>query len=384
MDYMWPKPNQDQPSPKTSFVIAFEPWGWILGSGVYADDIAIEIAQIRSDNLFWFMIAIIIAIGISLSIGFRQLVKIIFPVRRIVSSLSEEAGKLTSTAENLSSASLQLASSGQTQSSSVHQTATAMTQMNEMISKTSESAANSSSLAEETKTIAEEGLKELQHLNQSMQEISEAQVQTQMTLDENLHKMVEVTNIISKISEKTKVINEIVFQTKLLSFNASVKAARAGDAGKGFAVVAEEVGNLAQMSGTAALEISQIVSNSNQQVISLTDSIKTDLSTVIDKVKNSVESALTHSTSSLEKLNQVVAIATKSSEMSKTISEANAEQSKGSEEATAALRVMETTSHEMANVVAKTEKHAESLLDQAKHLQEITNTLSFVVVHNKN
>ncbi|MBN8538184.1 MAG: hypothetical protein J0M15_14115 [Deltaproteobacteria bacterium] len=45
---------------------------------------------------------------------------------------------------------------------------------------------------------------------------------------------------------------------------------------------------------------------------------------------------------------------------------------------------METTSHEMANVVAKTEKHSESLLDQAKHLQEITNTLSFVVVHSKN
>ncbi|MCX7978832.1 MAG: methyl-accepting chemotaxis protein, partial [Bdellovibrionaceae bacterium] len=65
--------------------------------------------------------------------------------------------------------------------------------------------------------------------------------------------------VIRQVAKKTEVINEIVFQTKLLSFNASVEAARAGEAGKGFAVVAEEVGKLAKMSGDAATEISQIV-----------------------------------------------------------------------------------------------------------------------------
>jgi methyl-accepting chemotaxis protein len=68
--------------------------------------------------------------------------------------------------------------------------------------------------------------------------------------------MSEIVKVIQEIETKTKVINDIVFQTKLLSFNASVEAARAGEQGKGFAVVAEEVGNLAQMSGNAAKEIS--------------------------------------------------------------------------------------------------------------------------------
>lgn len=71
-------------------------------------------------------------------------------------------------------------------------------------------------------------------------------------------KITEITKVISEVAAKTQVINEIVFKTKLLSFNASVEAARAGDQGRGFSVVAEEVGNLAKMSGDAAKEISNI------------------------------------------------------------------------------------------------------------------------------
>jgi methyl-accepting chemotaxis protein len=75
-----------------------------------------------------------------------------------------------------------------------------------------------------------------------------------------------IINIISDISEKTKVINDIVFQTRLLSFNASVEAARAGEHGKGFAVVAEEIGKLASVSGNSAKEINDILGHATTQV----------------------------------------------------------------------------------------------------------------------
>ena len=65
----------------------------------------------------------------------------------------------------------------------------------------------------------------------------------------------ELTSSFSEVVEKTAMINDIVFQTKLLSFNASVEAARAGEHGKGFSVVAEEIGNLAAMSGDSAISI---------------------------------------------------------------------------------------------------------------------------------
>lgn len=61
-------------------------------------------------------------------------------------------------------------------------------------------------------------------------------------------------------------INEIVFQTKLLSFNATVEAARAGENGKGFSVVAVEIGKLEQISGNAAKEISELLYNSTKPV----------------------------------------------------------------------------------------------------------------------
>jgi len=81
--------------------------------------------------------------------------------------------------------------------------------------------------------------------------------------NEHLQQMVE---IIQEIGNKTKVINDIVFKTQLLSFNASIEAARAGTHGRGFAVVAEEVGNLAKMSGNAAQEITSLLHDSEKQV----------------------------------------------------------------------------------------------------------------------
>ena len=83
------------------------------------------------------------------------------------------------------------------------------------------------------------------------------------------HYWLEILGYIKSIEEKTKVINDIVFQTKLLSFNASVEAARAGEQGKGFAVVAEEVGNLATMSGTSAEEISKLLESSISHIESI-------------------------------------------------------------------------------------------------------------------
>ena len=64
---------------------------------------------------------------------------------------------------------------------------------------------------------------------------------------------------VEKITEMVKLITDIASQTNLLSLNASIEAARAGDAGKGFSVVAEEIGKLAQESNTSAAKIKSVV-----------------------------------------------------------------------------------------------------------------------------
>lgn len=84
--------------------------------------------------------------------------------------------------------------------------------------------------------------------------------------EQSSQKLGSVEKSVNDISDKTTLINDIVFQTKLLSFNASVEAARAGESGKGFAVVAEEIGNLAETSGKASEEIGKIVEQSKDQL----------------------------------------------------------------------------------------------------------------------
>ncbi len=70
-------------------------------------------------------------------------------------------------------------------------------------------------------------------------------------------------------------INSIVFKTQMLSFNASIEAARAGAQGKGFAVVAAEVGRLADLSGKAASEISELLQSSQDRVKNLVENVTT-------------------------------------------------------------------------------------------------------------
>ncbi len=85
------------------------------------------------------------------------------------------------------------------------------------------------------------------------------------------HLLAELQASFQAIHAKTRKINDIVAKTQLLSFNASIEAARAGQFGKGFSVVAEEVGRLAQSSGQAAREIELLVSDSEVKSTSIVE-----------------------------------------------------------------------------------------------------------------
>ncbi len=95
----------------------------------------------------------------------------------------------------------------------------------------------------------------MNQLTEAMEALGQTNVQLQ-----------DISGVIQKITSETNVINDIVFKTQLLSFNAFLEAARAGQHGTGFAVVAEEVGNLAQSSGDAAKEIRGLLIDSQASV----------------------------------------------------------------------------------------------------------------------
>lgn len=197
-----------------------------------------------------------------------------FVGRSIATPILSSASKLGHNTVNVSRASEDMAASSQTlselsteQASSIEETAASIEEISSMVKNNLEQAEKSSELSREVRDIAGRSNDSMDNLIASMKEITESN-----------EKIQELVRVIGEIGEKTEVIDEIVFQTKLLSFNASVEAERAGEHGRGFAVVAQEVGNLAQMSGKASLDIASMVRESikNAEQITSENKIRVD------------------------------------------------------------------------------------------------------------
>ena len=124
----------------------------------------------------------------------------------------------------------------------------------EKISQSAEKALNAKSTLDDILMMTNLGNRRMNELGKAIKSIR----------SEN-QRIREIAGILTNVSENTAVIHDIVFKTQLLSFNASIEAARAGAHGKGFAVVAEEVGYLAQDSGVAAEAITSILGHSKKQ-----------------------------------------------------------------------------------------------------------------------
>jgi methyl-accepting chemotaxis protein len=194
-------------------------------------------------------------------------------------------------------------------------------------------------------------------------------------VEANGAELIKIINVIHEISNKTKVINDIVFQTKLLSFNASVEAARAGEQGKGFAVVAEEVGNLAQMSSNASKEISDLLEASIKIVNETVESNKANFlkssSDITVRVRKSFENA-SDCTKILHKIEEK---ANMIGDLMGEINTASNEQTRGIEGVNVALCELEQVSTQNSIVASSTAKMGHELQDNAQKVELILNEL---------
>lgn len=336
-----------------------------------------ELAQ-RS---FWICLCSATALTIlCLTIAFTVIHSLTYALAAISTKLSSGAKNVSRIASHMEAASQSLSSSTAEQAAALQETTAAVDETSSMIRRNAEHAAASAQLSEQSRSSALQGQQTVKTMIVSIEEIAGSTFAIMNQVEENNRQMAGILKVIDEIGLRTKVINDIVFQTRLLSFNASVEAARAGEHGKGFAVVAEEVGKLAQMSGGAAKEISSLLEGSIEQVQSIVQQTSANVEELISSAKTKVEIGTLDAKKCGETLEEIVNQVSSVGSMLSEISRASQEQSKGVQEITKAMGELDQTAQQNSGVSQQGSASAEELNGQVGDLNQVVQQL-YEVVH---
>ena len=291
VDYRWPKPGAAEPVAKTSYIQLFEPWGWIIGSGVYVDDVQAQFrGQVWKASLIGLGIALIMALLVvliarsivrplqeavqamaNIASGESDLTRSLdthgqdevtqlsrhfntftAKLRQVVSQLQVCANALAQSSAELGSNASQAHDRSQQQSQQMELVATAINEVTYGVQDVAKNAEHAASEMRDAQTQAEQGQV---NIDGSLQQID--------ALSGTISQAVEVIRTLStestQIGGVLEVIRSIAEQTNLLALNAAIEAARAGEQGRGFAVVADEVRLLAQRTQKSTAEIQNMI-----------------------------------------------------------------------------------------------------------------------------
>jgi methyl-accepting chemotaxis protein len=297
-------------------------------------------------------------------------------------NLFDDSMRITDASQEMMKTGVELSQAATEQSSSLQEIVTSINEINAMVQKNADASKSSADVSNTSIQVAEEGKSRVDEMVQSIGEIASNIDVIMGQVENNNDEIAKVVHVIEEIQEKTKVINDIVFQTKLLSFNASVEAARAGENGKGFAVVAEEVGNLASMSGRAASEISELIESSTAQVESIVKNSKRNVESLIVSGKEKVSQGTAKAQECGAALDQVLDNVKAVNELIHEISSSSAEQSSGIQEITSALQQLDTVTHQNSAMASQSSLISKRLKERSERLNEIVKTLNNLVSGN--
>lgn len=318
------------------------------------------------------ILGLLTGVTISLIVLFHFLMRSLETVLKSnISDLVESSSCIESSCSQTTQFSKEIINMNKKQVCFIEETSTNLEEITSMSKKTANDTENAVDIANNAILKVSSGKDDIAAMIVAIQNMTSSNTKVMKRMDLVKKDMDKIVSIMSEITDKTNVINDIVFQTKLLSFNASVEAARAGEHGKGFAVLADEIANLASMSGKSSIEISDILSKGIKTVGEIIESTETEMEVLLSETESNISKSMKVGESCESSMQDISQNVSQVINLMKEVNQSIQYQDRGISGVNTQMQTLQSETQKYSDVSYMSQEISENLGEQVDSLQKV-------------